>query len=365
MGQTTTTSEQQAQNMAPQSNVNDLWIFDGGTGREIERRGGPFRQPEWSALALYENPAIIRDIHISYIDAGATAITTNTYAVVPFHIGQDRYERDAKWLLELATDLAIQAKGDRSDVQVMGSIPPISGSYLPGKFDKAVAGPIIRDFLDAFHGKVDSIILETMGSAPEAKFALEELRDSGINVPVYLSFCIESVQGKPRLLTGDTLSDAIHYLQQSKLLSPGKVPLVMVNCCDIHLVGEALKELSSALTTSVFTETPFRIGAYPNAFSAPPEEEANVRTREVNPDISPTMLKSLADGWIRECGASAIGGCCGIGPDHIRAVAELKREEAATVLHSQQEQLSEISISKGCCGKSCGCSVSGGIGQRR
>ena len=31
-------------------------ILDGGMGRELQRRGAPFRQPEWSALALMEAP---------------------------------------------------------------------------------------------------------------------------------------------------------------------------------------------------------------------------------------------------------------------------------------------------------------------
>jgi S-methylmethionine-dependent homocysteine/selenocysteine methylase len=127
-----------------------LIIFDGGTGREIQRRGGPFRQPEWSALALCEDPAIVQEIHESYIEAGATAITTNTHAVVPFHLGQERYQRDGERLLKLAVDLAVQAKGDRDEVLVLGSIPPICGSYEPDSFDEAIAGPILKDFLEAF-----------------------------------------------------------------------------------------------------------------------------------------------------------------------------------------------------------------------
>lgn len=31
-------------------------ILDGGMGRELQRSGAPFRQPEWSALALSEAP---------------------------------------------------------------------------------------------------------------------------------------------------------------------------------------------------------------------------------------------------------------------------------------------------------------------
>ena len=36
----------------------ELWVLDGGMGRELARRGAPFRQPEWSALALMEGSRI-------------------------------------------------------------------------------------------------------------------------------------------------------------------------------------------------------------------------------------------------------------------------------------------------------------------
>lgn len=35
-------------------------ILDGGMSRELVRLGAHLRQPEWSALALIESPAIVR-----------------------------------------------------------------------------------------------------------------------------------------------------------------------------------------------------------------------------------------------------------------------------------------------------------------
>lgn len=70
-------------------------ILDGGMGRELHRRGAPFRQPEWSALALMEAPEIVRETHLDFLRAGAQVITTNSYALVPFHIGQERFDAQA------------------------------------------------------------------------------------------------------------------------------------------------------------------------------------------------------------------------------------------------------------------------------
>ena len=77
-------------------------VLDGGMGRELMRIGAPFRQPEWSALALMEGPEWVVRAHRNFIDAGAQVITTNSYAIVPFHIGEDRFTRDGRELAALS-----------------------------------------------------------------------------------------------------------------------------------------------------------------------------------------------------------------------------------------------------------------------
>ena len=110
-------------------------ILDGGMGRELQRRGAPFRQPEWSALALSEAPQAVEAVHAAYIDSGANVITSNSYAVVPFHIGEARFAQEGQALAALAGELArraVQASGKA--VQVAGSLPPLFGSYRPDLF---------------------------------------------------------------------------------------------------------------------------------------------------------------------------------------------------------------------------------------
>ena len=40
-----------------------ITILDGGMGRELEKRGAPFKQPEWSALAMMVAPEIVKEVH--------------------------------------------------------------------------------------------------------------------------------------------------------------------------------------------------------------------------------------------------------------------------------------------------------------
>lgn len=94
-----------------------LTILDGGMGRELLRIGAPFRQPEWSALALMDGPEWVVQAHHNFVEAGAQVITTNSYACVPFHIGQERFETNGHQLVALAGQLArrvLQRRGSQS-----------------------------------------------------------------------------------------------------------------------------------------------------------------------------------------------------------------------------------------------------------
>ena len=54
-------------------------IIDGATGTELERAGVDISLPLWSARAVVEAPDALREIHRSYLQAGAGAITTCTF----------------------------------------------------------------------------------------------------------------------------------------------------------------------------------------------------------------------------------------------------------------------------------------------
>jgi len=48
-----------------------ITLLDGGMSRELERCGAILRQPEWSALALMNQPDTVRTAHEAFIDAGS------------------------------------------------------------------------------------------------------------------------------------------------------------------------------------------------------------------------------------------------------------------------------------------------------
>ncbi len=56
-----------------------------------------------------QSPELVSDVHTHFLNAGATVITTNTYALVPFHIGEQTFNEQAFKLAETAAKLARDA----------------------------------------------------------------------------------------------------------------------------------------------------------------------------------------------------------------------------------------------------------------
>ena len=149
-------------------------ILDGGMGRELKRIGAPFQQPEWSALALMQGPQFVRQAHDAFAHSGAQVLTTNSYAVVPFHIGQERFDAQGVALARLSAELA-RASADAAahKVLVAGSLPPALGSYRPDLFVHAQSVAIHRALIE---GIIDgTITVLATDHAPHA--SSEKARD--------------------------------------------------------------------------------------------------------------------------------------------------------------------------------------------
>ena len=115
--------------MTERATMETVTILDGGMGKELRRIGAPFRQPEWSALALIEAPERVLEAHRNFVEAGAEVLITNNYAVVPYHLGDDAIAERGAELTALAGRLAREAAdGADRPVLVAGSLPPLFGS---------------------------------------------------------------------------------------------------------------------------------------------------------------------------------------------------------------------------------------------
>jgi S-methylmethionine-dependent homocysteine/selenocysteine methylase len=290
-------------------------VLDGGTGRELLRLGAPFRQPEWSALALIEGPEYVTRVHQRYVDAGADVITTNSYAVVPFHIGEARFQREGFALAALSGKLARAAADAASrPVLVAGSLPPVCGSYRPDLFDAAVARPVLVELARALSPYVDLWLAETVSSEAEMVLMSEVL--SGSRQPWWLSYTLSDDVAHAsfaRLRSGEAVESAV------VLAAARGAQAVLFNCCQPEVIGAALVVARRSLDALAAAGSGHhvRIGAYANAFPPqPPAASANAGLSALRADLGPEEYLTWVRQWLAD-GAEIVGGCCGVGPEHI------------------------------------------------
>lgn len=293
-----------------------ITLLDGGMGRELLRIGAPFRQPEWSALALMEAPDRVLEAHRNFIAAGAEIITVNSYAVVPYHIGEERFARRGQELVELAARLARQA-ADEADrpVRVAGSLAPLFGSYEPEQFDAALAPDLYRPIVEAQAPFVDVWLAETMSSVAEANAAVAAIeRGRRDDQPIWLAFCLPdvTVSPEPTLRSGESIAGLV-----DSLCGDGscRVDAFLINCSVPESIEAALPVLRAVVPGGL------PIGAYANTFTPKAVvQAANSGISEQRSELTPGVYADAADGWI-ELGATIVGGCCGIHPEHIVELA--------------------------------------------
>lgn len=305
--------------------TNPITILDGGMSRELVRVGAPFRQPEWSAFSLIEAPEFVAQVHREFIAAGADIVTTNSYAVVPFHLGEDRFRQQGQKLADLAGRLA-RHEADTCDtdqpVLVAGSIPPVFGSYRPDLFVSERAQDILAPLIAGLSPHVDLWLAETQSSVAEIRAIRQALGEDPR--PLWVSFTlndddehpsgIQRGEEEPRPRSGESMTEIIAAARELG------VSALLFNCSEAEI-------MEAAIRTAVAIAPDMPIGVYANAFV--PETKklaANTGLCDIRADLDPDTYLSFARRWV-EAGATIIGGCCGIGVDHIAALATAFRDE--------------------------------------
>ena len=304
-----------------------LTILDGGMGRELSRRGVHDNTGLWSAQALLDAPDIVLQVHKDFIAAGAKIITTNSYSTIPSYLGKNDLAQGYIELTELAGKLARQAvdesgqQGDQDEnvkvalgekplvVQVAASLPPLSESFRPDLVpSSADAEMIYGSMVKALEPNVDLFLCETMSSGREALHAARQAKKHGNGKPVYVAWTLNEQPGMG-LRSGESVAQAL------ALIEPLNVDAYLFNCTHPEAILQALRELAT------LTDKP--IGGYPNRFNKVDpnwtlDSDIIIGMRS---DIDIDVFVQIAKQF-EAAGATIIGGCCGIGPEYIEALAQ-------------------------------------------
>lgn len=281
-------------------------LLDGGMGGELMKRG--WDSPTiWSARALMEAPDVVRDLHRAFIAAGAEIITTSNYSCTPKILGRAGHGARVSELIARARDVANEARQGQASVRVAGSLPPLVGTYDPDLVEpKETMRAVYDEIAGTLASGVDLFICESMTTGIEARMAAEAAAATG--KPVWVSYILMD-SGSNRIRSGETIDEAL------RALDGVGVEAVLFNCCSPEAIGAALPEIAR--------KTRLKTGGYANAFRPIPDQYKRERDgrRSFRDDVDPLSYARAVESWLAS-GAAIVGGCCGTGPGHIRAIAE-------------------------------------------
>jgi len=277
----------------------DFILLDGGLATALEELGNSFKSELWTGELLKSAPDQIREAHRAFVRAGAEIIITSTYQVsFPGCIAKGWTHAEVVAALKLSVQLARDAGAPK----VAASIGPY-GAYLADGSEYRGNYDVTEEELIEFHKerleiligcKPDYLAFETIPELREARVILNLLKSLNNTIPTWIAF---SCKDGLHLSSGELFSDA------AKISKELGADYVGINCTSPELVTSLLESASEY--------GPFVV--YPNAGKTWNEKLKQLEGSAVK----------LSDQHIREwvdCGATIIGGCCGIGPKEISEV---------------------------------------------
>lgn len=311
-----------------------ILILDGGMGTMLQRhkleeeqfRGQRFADHSQnlkgnSDVLCLSQPDIVRQIHLDYFLAGADMVETNTFNGTAISQGEYGLQGLVREINLAAVALAREA-AEAAQAQdgrrrfVAGAIGPTNRttSLSADPSDPGHRSTTFAEVARAYHeqvvallqGGVDTLLFETVFDTLNLKaglFILEEaFAEAGRRVPVMISVTIIDKAG--RTLSGQTVEAFWASVRHARPFSVG------LNCALGAEEMRAHVEELSGLADCYFSCYPN--AGLPNAFGGYDE----------TPEHMAEVLADFArQGWI-----NIIGGCCGTGPEHIRAIAEKLRD---------------------------------------
>ena len=315
-----------AEDLAGRLAGGELVVIDGGMGSQLQAEGVPMDEVAWSARANWERPDVVQRVHEAYIRAGAEVVIANTFAasragLEPAGLGGRVAEANRS-----AVGAALRARqaAATGPVAVAGSM----SSFCPAAMDPGAPGarfsgpacgdpgfPGLADFREQAgllaEAGADLIALEMIDAPGYGRAALQAAAETGL--PVWLGISPARLDDGtlgtvPELGDGDSFEDLLSALADPALAA------VTVTHADPGVTLDAIEIIRGHFAGPV--------GAYAETGTWQPPNW-------VFDGLTPGEYLQHATLWAQH-GAQLIGGCCGTGPEHIRALAGgLPRRTAA------------------------------------
>ena len=243
------------------------------------------------------DPDVVARIHESYVEVGARLIETNTFGANAARLSKYGLQSRVRELNQAAVHLARKAIGGRS-IYLAGSIGPLGIADPQTESEPIDRAELFKEQAEAIlDATVDVLFLETFMDFNEIQIALNVVRKLDAKIPVICSM-VCSEEGR--------LPSSLPIVQAFRELIRLGANVVGINCVTgPHAMLRILRRIPIE----------FPISAFPNA-GHPRYQEGRFFY-----NAAPEYFADAAKQFVAQ-GARLIGGCCGIGPEHIRAMAK-------------------------------------------
>lgn len=304
-----------------------ILVLDGAMGTSIQElkltetdyRGKEFA--DWQTplkgmndLLSLTQPELIKDIHRSYLEAGADILCTNTFNATAtdlqrYNLQDHAYQLNYQAALNART--AIDEFASSKPLFVAGVLGPNQKTASvsvdvndPGARSITFA-ELVEDYKQVcaalIEGGIDLILVETIFDTLNAKAAVFAIKQTfaelGRDVPIMISGTITDASG--RTLTGQVTEAFYNSLRHAQPLSIG------LNCA---LGPYELRQYVESLSTV----SEFPVSVHPNA--GLPNEFGEY-------DLSAADMAEEIKEWAQSGFVNIVGGCCGTNAEHIAAIA--------------------------------------------
>lgn len=276
-------------------------LADGAMGTRLQERGLPPGAP--AEIWNEEHPDWVREVHRSYIEAGADIILTNSFGGNRRKLARYGLGERAASLVRKGAELARQEAGE--EVAVLGSIGPIGEFLEPlGTLSPAEAREVFAEQARALsEGGADAILFETFSALDELKVGLEAALEA-TSLPIC---CTMTFQPQGVTVMGVSVEEFVRAVEG---MGEERLVLIGANCTigpkEMEEIAQRLCEVAERLPIMV----------KPNA------GQPRLEKGRVVYDATPEDFERSARKWL-EAGVRVVGGCCGSHVEHIRALAKV------------------------------------------
>ena len=255
---------------------------------------------------MISHPDNIRAIHERYIEAGAEVIITNSFSSARHMLEPAGLGDEVDKVNRVAVEMALQARENsaQTPVVVAGSICEwVSASDEKWNRTEAITDSVREQAEILVEAGVDLIAFEMCETVEHSCAAIEAVKD--FNLPLWIGVSAQSFPDQPALSVFDVADRSFEEL----IIGLARYPAMVLN-----IMHTPIQDIGVAMEI-VRRHWDGPIGIYPESghFTMPNWNFVDV--------IEPADLVPLARSWVED-GVRLVGGCCGLGPEHIAALRE-------------------------------------------